>query len=113
MLVAGGTSNQNKTLSSASLLDLSDPSQGWIQVGDMGRERHDAAMVVMGDTVLIIGGYNDQFADSVYPLDTVESFDINKKTWTTLNIRMKESRAGHSAVVINTQHYNCGLIEKP
>ena len=60
----------------------------WTTLKDMDVDREGAGLVVAGETIFCIGGY-----DGVNLLDTAEKYDIKTGTWSPIS-NMSTKRSG-------------------
>ncbi|XP_078484731.1 kelch-like protein 12 isoform X2 [Ciona intestinalis] len=87
---------------SVECLDLNHFYIGWNKVSSMIEQRWFAASAVLNGSLYTFGGY-----DGLIPLNSMESFDPQKKKWNTLK-PMNERRQGLCGVVYNDQIYAIG-----
>ena len=68
-------SSSGRVRSESYILELDAPSAGRKQVGNMGQARWGHTCSLVGQKIVIVGGYGGS------RLDTVEIFDIGTETW--------------------------------
>ena len=95
-VVGGNDGGHNTSSNTVAWFDEYNPTTGtWTQLTDAPTERDHAKAVVVGDKLYIIGG-RDSSADPWYSalISSVDVYDFNTSTWTTLANDLPTPRSG-------------------
>lgn len=93
LMVLGGYNGVNR-LSSCEM--VAPVVNGWRQVKSMAKARSDGAVVVVGDGVLAIGGFDGRNVHQ-----DGELYDVATDSWSSLTRQMQNARTGTAAVALN------------
>jgi hypothetical protein len=90
IFVFGGTSGNRRSLSSCESFDIR--SNKWKSISSMPVERGSHSSIIIGDQILLVGGFPDT--------TQIDSYDAVTNTWTTLQHNILQSRFAFQAFTL-------------
>lgn len=100
VVLLGGCSDDGQRLETAGMFDTI--SKKWIELPSMPTPRSNFAIGISGSNVIAAGGFGDSG-----PLDTVEIFDMQKRTWKkAADMNKKQSHLGGVIIGESTKSFH-------
>ena len=101
IVVAGGQNNELGYLDKCEVYSFE--SCEWTEVSSMNTKRGMFALIYFQNKIWAIGGYSGKNF-----LNTIETYDLAKNIWTTIDTKLLSKRDGPSATVHNTKVFVIG-----
>ena len=108
LLLAGGVANfdYHREISRCEIYDSF--ADKWEQTSDMMMSRAHFPLVYFNGKILAIGGNSENYG----VLDTIESYDIRTKRWTTWSAKLLDKLWCHSAIAVDDKLYVFGGLHQ-
>lgn len=112
--IAGGHQGPEHTYPKESFLDTlqvyDTQTQTWTTLTPMNEAKHGFQMAAYNNYIYVFGGFtfSDQHKPQWKSVDTIERYDINNNTWTTLNVKLPRRRSSNALAVVDDIVYFIG-----
>ena len=111
LLIAGGITNDDlrNKYREVSRCEIYDSfTDKWEQTSDMMMKRASFPLVYFNGNIVAIGGSNADYG----VLDSIESYNVRSKRWTTWSAKLLDKLTGHSATAVDDKLYVFGGLRR-